>query len=38
MFVTLSGIVIDVSPEQRENAPTSMLVTLVPIKTFVRFG
>ena len=28
MFVTLSGIVMDVKPEQSRNAPLLMLVTL----------
>ena len=36
MFVTLSGIVIDVSPEQPENAQVPMLVTLSGIVTDVR--
>ena len=36
MLVTLSGIVIDVSPEQPQNAEFPMLITLFPITAFVN--
>lgn len=36
MLRTPSGIVIDVSPEQLENALRSMFVTLFPITAFVN--
>ena len=36
--VTLLGIVIQVRPEQSENAYSQMIVTLSPMTTLVRFS
>lgn len=38
MFVTLFGIAIDISSEQFKNASSPILVTAVPISTFIVFS